>query len=306
MAYVGGNQALNDAETALDLTELANKIYQETLFAFERSTVFLGLIYNVTIDHGKSGQFIVGGKADGTRAGDYTAGTQVDVSISPSSERTIVLGRPQYVAERLDQFEEKMAQFPVRSIITQNHGQDLAIQLDKAIAVKIEAASLATGVVGNGDGAVITNAVIVSGTTTADKGVALMESIYGAGAHIRGNDYQGELYVAVDPSDYNLLVLSEILVNVDLTNGNGGLDTGRIGMVGNVKVVETNNLPATTGLRALVFGKEAVGVLTLVGMSTDQDKQTDFLGATLMTAFYMNGIDILRPAVAVSIKDGSI
>jgi len=302
MAYVGSSQALNDAETALDLTELANKIYQETLFAFDRSCVFLNLIYNVTISHGKSGQFIVGGKADGTRAGDYTAGTQVDVSISPSSERTIVLGRPQYVAERLDQFEEKMAQFPVRSIITQNHGQDLAIQLDKAIAAKIEAASLDTGIVGNGDGAVITNTVIASGATTAAKGVALMEAIYECTAHIRGNDYKGELNVAVSPTNYNLLVLSEILVDTDVTSGNGGLDSGRIGLVGNVKVVESNNLPTTANLEALVFGREAVGVLTLVGMTTDQDRQVDFLGATLMTAYYMNGIDILRPAVACSIK----
>ncbi len=305
MAYTGSNQALNDTETSLDLTELANKIYQETLFAFERSTVFLSLVYNVTIQHGKSGQFIVGGKADGSRAGDYTAGTQVDVSISPSSERTIVLGRPQYVAERLDQFEEKMAQFPVRSIITQNHGQDLAIQLDRAIATKLEAAATATGVAGNGDGTTITNAVILSGSTTKDKGVAFMEAIYGCTAAIRGNDFQGELYCAVSPSDYNLLVLSELLVNNDVTSNNGGLDTGRIGLVGNVKIVETNDLPTTVGLRGLVFGKEAVGVLTLVGMSTDQEKQTDFLGATLMTAYYMNGIDILRPACAAKILDGA-
>ncbi len=301
MAYAVAPLGLNDVETAQDLTELANKIYVETLYAFERSCVFMNLVYNVTIPHGKSGQFIVGGKADGSRSGSYTAGTQVDVTVTGNSERTIVLGRPQYVAERVDQFEEKMGQFSIRSIVTQNHGQDLAIQLDKAIATKLEAAAAATGVAGNGDGSTITNTVIASGATTKDKGAALMEAIYDCTAAIRGNDYKGELFAAVSPSNYNLLVLSEILVNSDVTSNNGGMDSGRIGMVGNVTVVETNNLPTTVALEGLVFGKEAVGVLTLVGMSTDQEKQVDFLGATLMTAYYMNGIDVLRPACAAVI-----
>jgi len=298
MAYAVAPLGLNDVETANDLTELANKIYVETLYAFERSCVFMNLVYNVTIPHGKSGQFIVGGKADGLRAGDYTAGTQVDITVTGNSERTIVLGRPQYVAERVDQFEEKMGDFSIRSIVTQNHDQDLAIQLDRAISTQLEAAATATGVAGNGDGTTVTNTGIVGAATTKLKGAALMEAIYDCSAAIRGNDYKGELFAAVSPSNYNLLVLSEILVNSDVTSGNGGLDSGRIGMVGNVTVVETNNLPTTVALEALVFGKEAVGVLTLVGMSTDQEKQVDFLGATLMTAYYMNGIDILRPACA--------
>lgn len=301
MAYAGASAVLDNTETALDRTELANKIYQETLFSFDRQNVFLDRVYRKSISMGKSGQFIVGGKADGTRTADYTAGTQVDVTATPNSERTIVIGAPQYVAERVDQFEEKMADFSVRQIITQNHGQDLSIKMDKAIASKIYDASQAVGVAGNGDGITVTETGIVGGATTKDKGYALMEAIYGARAGIRANDYNGELFVAVSPANYNLLVLSELLVSNDFTSGNGGLDSGRIGMVGDIKVVETNNLPATANLEALVFGREAVGVLELVGLKTDQDKQIDFLGATLMTAYYDYGLDILRPEVACAI-----
>ena len=323
MAYTGASSVLNNVETAMDRTELSNKIYQETLFAFERSVVFLNLVYNQTIQGGKSGQFIVGGKADGARASDYTAGSQVDVTVSPNSERTIVLGAPKYVAERVDQFEEKMAQFPVRSIITQNHGQDLAIQLDEAIATKVRDAAAATGVAGNGDGILVNEPDILDGVDIEAQGDALVNAIYGASAKIRENDYNGEVYCAVSPTNYNKLVLSRKIVNNDYTaNNNGGVDTGRVGMVGNIKVVETNVSLLKVGaslasggqnngsdgkqLEALVFGREAVGVLTLVGMTTEQERQVDFLGATLMTAYYANGIDILRPAVAAQITSKTL
>ena len=134
-----------------------------------------------------------------------------------------------------------------------------------------------------------------------DTGIALMESIYECGAGVRANDYNGELYCVVSPTNYNALVLSEILVNSDVTSSNGGLDTGRIGLVGNIKVIESNNLPATANLEALVFGKEAVGVLELVGLKTNQKEQIDFLDATLMTAYYDYGIGTLRPDVACKI-----
>ena len=45
MAYAVAPLGLNDVETAQDLTELANKIYVETLYAFERSCVFMNLVY---------------------------------------------------------------------------------------------------------------------------------------------------------------------------------------------------------------------------------------------------------------------
>ena len=88
IAYTGASAVLDNSATATDRTELANKIYQETLFAFDRNNVFLNLIYRKSISAGKSGQFIVGGKADGTRTADYTSGTTVVFTPTPNSEKT--------------------------------------------------------------------------------------------------------------------------------------------------------------------------------------------------------------------------
>ena len=139
-----------------------------------------------------------------------------------------------------------------------------------------------SGVAGNGDGTTVTNTAIASATTVEAKGDAIMEAIYSASAAIRANDYNDELYCVVRPAEYNALVLSKKLVNNDYTSGgNGGVDTGRIGMVGNIKVYESNNLPAwvetTNQLEALVFGREAVGIVSLIGLTTNQKEQIEDL-----------------------------
>jgi hypothetical protein len=302
MAYTGAVAVLNNSETALDRDELALTVYAETMEAFERANIGVDLIYNQTITSGKSAQFIVAGKADGTDVATHDAGTQVSVTDTPFSERTIVIGVPEYTAKRIDEYEEAMAHYDVRTPITRHMGQSLAIKLDKAIFTKVEAAAQASGVAGNADGYTVTNTAIAGATTIEAKGDAIMESIYAASATIRGNDYSDEIYCVVSPANYNALVLSKKLVNNDYTSGdNGGVDTGRVGMVGNVKVYESNNLPATANLEALVFGKEAVGMVTLIGLKTAQAVQEEFLGATLMTAKYAYGLDVLRPEVATRI-----
>ena len=306
MAYEGATAVLNNTETALDRQELALTVYAETMEAFERANIGLDLVYMQTITSGKSAQFIIAGKADGTDVAQHTAGTQVTVTDATFSERTIVVGLPEYTAKRIDNFEETMAHYEVRSHITRWMGQSLSIKMDKAIFTKIDAAAQATGVAGNGDGTTVTNTAIASATTVEAKGDAIMESIYAASAAIRANDYNDELYCVVRPAEYNALVLSKKLVNNDYTSGgNGGVDTGRIGMVGNIKVYESNNLPAwvatTNQLEALVFGREAVGLVSLIGLTTNQKEQIEFLDATLMTAKYAYGIDVLNPAVAARI-----
>ena len=77
--------------------------------------------------------------------------------------------------------------------------------------------------------------------------------------------------------------------------------------VAGVRILRSNNLKGNNGattsakLLGLVFTPEAAGVLELIGMTTDQEKQIDFLGATLMTAHYANGMGVLRPECAVAL-----
>ena len=339
MAGLLPNNTMNDVNTNEDVTELALKIYAETLEAFTRTTVMESRVYKKTITSGKSDQFIVVGKANGKLGGGSTGNEvhdgksgQVVVTDVPFSERTIVIDFPIYTAKRLDDWQEQMAHYQTRSLITNFMGEDLAIQLDVNLMGLINAGAVMV------DGGMDTSmglsggftAEVVTGylnLTMKERGVALMYGIYEVRAGIRGTDYSGELTCFVSPTEYDALVLSEILVNADLTTGNGGIDSGRIGMVGGMMVVETNSIhaananaaagsirPATTLQGsiaadadankniALIMGAEAIGMLSLIGLVTDNDKETDRLGATLMTAKYAYGANILRPELCGRVK----
>ena len=267
-----------------------------------RTNIALGLVYKQTIPEGNAGQFIVAGKADESIVDEYAdTNLQVDVTAGTQDERTIVIGRPQYIARRVPQFEEKIAHYDIRSMYTTQMGEALAHQVDKAIFAQVELAAAGTGLAGNPGGNTVTNAVIASATTPGAVGNALAESIFEAAAALRTNDDNGEAYVVVTPTNYAALVQSGQAVNADFTNGNGGFDTGVVRQVGGVTVLQSNNLPATAGLEGLVFTRQAVGVLELIGMKTNQATQIDFLDAVLMTAYYAYGMGVLRPESAVKI-----
>ncbi len=298
MAYTGASPIITGTTSTNDLSR---DIYMETLEAFNRTNIGLGLVYKQTITNGNAGQFIIGGKSTGGEADEYTRGTQVGVTDGTQDERTITLDRPQYIARRVDQFEEKVAHYDIRSMYTNQMGEALAYNVDKAIFTALEAAAVGTGLAGNPSGVTVTNAVIASATTPSDIGDALAESIFEAAAALRINDVNGEAYVVVSPTNYSYLVQSGQAVNADFTNGNGGFDTGIVRQVGGVTVLQSNNLPTTVALEGLVFTREAVGVLELIGMRTNQETQIDFLDSTLMTAYYSNGIGVLRPEASVKI-----
>lgn len=306
MAYTGPLAADGPIQGTTSTNDLSRDVYIETLEAFMRTNIALGLVYKQTIQSGNAGQFIIGGKHDETDVLEY-ADTNVQIAVTPGTqdERTITIGRPQYVARRVPQFEEKIAHYDIRSMYTTQMGEALAHKVDRAIFLEIDNAAKGTGLAGNPDGNTVTNTVIFSGSAVTDKGDALAEAIFEAAAALRVNDDMGEAYVVVSPTNYSYLVQSGQAVNADFTNGNGGFDTGVVRQVGGVTVLQSNNLPTwvttTNQLEGLVFTRQAAGVLELIGMQTSQDTQIDFLDATLMTAYYAYGFGILRPESAVRI-----
>ena len=339
MAGIVNNMVMNSVNTATDVTELALKIYAETLEAFTRTTVMESRVMKKTITSGKSGQFIVVGKANGVVGGgndlkrhDGVAGL-VTVTDTPFMERTIVIDYPIYTAKRLDDWAEQMAHYQTRSLITNYMGEDLAIQLDVNLMALINA-----GVAYGSDNVTVdasmnvaskgtVAATVVAAGTPKERGTSLMYGLYELRAAIRGSDYNGDIVAIVDPTAYDSLVLSEILVNSDVTNGNGGLDSGRIGMVGGMTIIESNSVAGANALSvagintsgslqtpyaadatadkniAYVMGTDAIGLLSLIGLVTDNDTETDRLGATLMTAKYAYGANVLRPELCGVVKE---
>ena len=310
MAYTGANAILTGATTTNDLSR---DIYIETLEAFNRRNVFMALVTTQTIQSGKAGQFIIGGKTDGSDTDTYARGTQIDITDTELDERTIVLERPVYTAKRIDQFEERVAHYDVRGPITNMMGETLAYKVDTKIADTLFLASqgaapdnpLASNPGPNA------NIVIPAGATTPmEKGDALAEAIFDAKAVLEENDDYGEAVAVVSPQDYGYLVQSGQAVNADYTSGNGGYDSGTVMQVAGIRIVSSNNLKGSMGgtttaaLKALIFTQEAAGVLELIGLRTNQEDQIDFLDSTLMTAYYAIGTGVLRPESAVAVMQG--
>ena len=307
MAYDGNTNPNAGSDTAADLTR---DITLSVLQAFERKTRFMDLIRVDQIPEGSAaGSFVIEGKEDTTDGAltEYPAGTQVNVSNGTQDEIIVPLDRPQYESRRVDKWKQAVARYDTVGMNIRQLGTRLANAIDRKLSAGVEASSLATGLVANGDGTVIVNTSLVggvaAGTTAEAHGKAFAESIYAAAAAMRTNDVDEEMYVACSPTNYSYLPQSLVAIDTDYTSGNGGYDTGEIKMVGGVKVFESNNLPATAGLIALAFTSEAVGMAKLWDVTIDVNPQPEFLDAKLINAYFSNGVKALRPQCAVSIKN---
>lgn len=307
MAYTGANTPNTGTDTTNDLTR---DITLDVLQSFYRQTRFVDIIRTDNIGSGASaGSFVVEGKEDATDGAlaAYTAGTQVNVSNGTQDEIIIALDRPQYESRRIDKWDEAVARYDVEGMNVRQLGSRLANAVDRKIAAAVEASSLATGLVANGNGTVVVNTALNGGLAdtgvAADRGNELIESIYASVAAMETNDVMDTIYVAVSPTNFQFLPQSLNIISSEYTANNGGLDIGDVKMVGNAHVFKTNNLPATAGLIALVFTAEAAGMVKLWDVQIDINKQPQFLDAKLINAYFSNGVAALRPQCAVSIKN---
>lgn len=307
MPYTGANTPNTGTDTAADLTR---DITLDVLQSFYRQTRFVDIIRTDNIGEGSSaGSFIVEGKEDTTDGAlaEYTAGTQVNVSNGTQDEIIIALDRPQYESRRIDKWDEAVARYDVEGMNVRQLGSRLANAVERKVSAAVEASSLATGLVGNGDGTVVVNTALNGGLAdtgvAADRGNELIESIYASVAAMETNDVNEQIFVAVSPTNFQYLPQSLNIISNDYTSNNGGLDIGDVKMVGNAHVFKSNNLPATAGLIALAFTAEAAGLVKLWDVKIDINKQPQFLDAKLINAYFSNGVAALRPQCAVSIKN---
>jgi hypothetical protein len=307
MAYTGSTTPNVGTDSSADLKR---DVTLDVLEAKERQTRFADLIRVDTISGGASaGSFIVEGKEDKTNGNmaTYPAGTQVNVNNGTQDEISIALDRPQYESRRIDKWEQAVARYDTLAMNVRQLGTRLANAIDRKVSAAIEASSLATGLVSNGDGTVVVNTALPGGaaaaTTAEGLGKELIESIYAAVAAIRTNDVVDEIYVGMTPTNFQYLPQALTIVSSEYTANNGGLDIGDVKMVGGATVFTSNNLPATAGLIAQVFTSEAAAMVKLWDIKVDINPQPDFLDAKLINAYFSNGVGALRPQCSVSIKN---
>lgn len=301
MAYTGATTP-NVGTTSTDT--LSRDVFLDVLQSFKRKMVVSPLLWTKSITSGTGGQFIIEGKEDtsNTNVAQYTAGAQVDVTNGTQDEIVINLDRPQYVARRIDKFSEAVANYDVIAMNVRQVGAKLGSFVERKAIAAVEASSLATGKAGNGNGFVVVNTAIASGATPKDKGDAIADAIFSAVTKIKESDCEDEVYVAMSPLNYSYVVRSDRAVNVDFTSGNGGFDTGTVKMIAGAKLLETNDMPATANLVALVFTYQSAGIVKLWDVQSKLTEQADFLDAKLLTAYFSNGMGALRSQSTGSIK----
>lgn len=308
MAYTGSTTPNAGTDSAADLKR---DITLDVLQAKERQTRYVDLLRTDTISGGaSSGSFIVEGKEDRTNGNlaEYPAGTQVNVNNGTQDEIIIALDRPQYESRRIDKFEQAVARYDTLAMNVRQLGTRLANAIDRKAAAAVEASSLATGLVSNGNGTVVVNTALAGGLAdtgvAADRGKELIESIYASVAAMEENDVSDEgIYVGMSPTNFQYLPQSLTIIDKDYSANNGGLDIGDVKMVGGATVFKSNNLPTTAGLVAQVFTPEAAAIVKLWDINVDINPQPEFLDAKLINAYFSNGMGALRPQASVSIKN---
>lgn len=304
MSYIGNTNPNTGTDTAADLTR---DITLDVLESFERQVKFMDLLRTDTIPEGSAaGSFIIEGKEDidDGNLTEYQAGTQVSVSNGSQDEIIVPLDRPQYESRRIDKWKEAIARYDTVAMNVRQLGARLASAIDRKASAAVEASSLATGLVANGDGTVVVNTGIVIPMTDPEAtGKAFAAAIYAGMAAMRENDVFEEVFVGCSPTVYSSLPQALVTIDSDYTNGNGGFDIGEVKMIGGARVFMTNNLPSTAALMALMFTSEAAGIAKLWDPTIDINEQPEFLNAKLINAYFSNGMKALRPQCAVSIKN---
>jgi len=328
---------------------LALKVYAETLAAFERKNVFMELITKQTISSGKSAQFIINGRGEeapitlatglpsqtadnnqGPGGADLTTGIINTHAIGGNqrdgssqmvvTERTILTERPIFVRKQLDNYEEKMAHYNIRSMITGQNGSSMANFLDKRILVELDlAAGAAATATQYAYGSVFDTDITLSSKTAEEKGNAHLEALFAGLAILDGKDQIGEqrYYVTNNTNYYNLL-LSQKAINRDFNAGdNGSISTGNVFRIGDTIILRSNNMKdvlaptvlAVTGqgdeLAGYLFTKDVVGMVELMGLATKEWFDDDY-DETVMKAQLAAGFDVLNPGSLVAITTGTV
>lgn len=318
---------------------LALKVYAETLAAFERKNIFMELITKQTIASGKSAQFIVNGRgaessinpatglpngtagAAGGEVQTHALGTNQRDGASQMviTERTILLERPIFVRKQLDNYEEKMAHYNIRSMVTGQNGSTMANFLDRRILVEMDLASLEASTDTQYAYGAVYNSDINSGATSEAKGDAIVDSIFAGLSILDDKDQMGEQrYFVCNNARYYDLLLSQKAVNRDFNAGdNGSIADGNVFRIGDTIILRSNNLSNTLApnvtavssqgqdLVGYLFTKDVIGMVELEGLKTKEWFDDDY-DETVMKAQLAAGFGVLNPGSMVAITSGTV
>lgn len=307
---------------ALSLTQFSGEIFA----SFTRKKVLSNLIKTRFISSGKTAQFPFVGRA---KASYHTTGTEVNLTGIKSAQRTITVPGVITSAHFIDEFEELVMHYSLRSEYSKEMGEALCNLREEHVAMMLALASHGTKVIDDADqvdGRFITNDKFKFGTggsaTKVEQAAAFCEAIYMANVAMdEANVPEEGRHCALRSKEFYSLLegingVAGYAVNREY-GGMGSFADGTLPKIGNVSIVRANaipkaNIPKDTGnyrhyygdfskLAGLVFTTDAVGCVELMGVTVDTEKKASYL-AELVLAKCAYGLGILRPECSVALE----
>lgn len=307
---------LGQANGAGDTDALFLKVFAgEVMTIFEAETVTKNRVMSRSIQHGKSAQFPVMGRAS---AYYHTPGNEILGGAVKHNEKVIVIDDLLISPVFISEIDEAKNHYDVRSHYSTEVGRALAQTWDKhVLQVGVLAARTTTA---NIDGESPTGDVITEASAgdfdDADKLVA--HAYKAAQKFDEKNVPESDRVLYVKPAAYYTMLGHDKVLSKYYSGSNGDFAKGKVFEVAGMELIKTNNLPSTnvtgTGVEAggaggryvgdfrkteaLAMHKSAVGTVQLLDLSTRMDFDPRRLG-TLINSKYAVGHGVLRPEAAI-------
>lgn len=238
----------------------------EVLASFDRTTVMQGLVRERTVSGQKSAQFPMTGRAT---AGYHSPGEEITPDAIANNEKVITIDGLMYATTFVDDWEDMVSHYEVRSVYASELGATLGFNYDKHLLRRLVlAAREANALVGAdttqlpavaGDNTITDDTFQLSAgdtitgdaTSIGDKAQAIADGIFAAQAKF-DNAYvpeSQEKFCILRPKDYYDLVAGVqdsgfSVINRDY-NGAGSYADGKVLKIGGVTILKSPNLPST-------------------------------------------------------------
>ena len=319
MAATSG--ALNAVATK---TGLSLEIYAATVARFAEVNVFKEICTVQTISGGYSGRFDVRGGGDSSSIKQLALGGEPAKSGLNLNKRNIEVERTFYDRKFIDNWEKKAVHFSLVEVAVEENADAMAEFVDEKILEQLDATmDMGQLLAEDGSGRVVQDTASVvdisalysAATNTEEKGDALLEGMFKAGAALNRKKQKGkQRYAAFTPELYTELVLSKKALNGDYNDGsNGSIKEGNVLAINNNKIITSNNIETTglvsQGVGNALEGKTLAGwILTedVVGITEFGDIETDFWEEKKDKGIYVDidyafGVGTLNPASLVAL-----
>jgi hypothetical protein len=306
------------ANSAGDSSALFLKVYAgEVLTAFEQASVTMDKHVIRSISSGISAQFPLVWK---TAATEYayingsgntgTTGIELDGTIIHKNEKVISIDGLLLADHFVNNLDEAMSHFELRSVYAKEAGIALGTQWDQNVLQQgLLGARSSTLITSGNGGAVLTNGSYGTSGTTLGSG------LFDAAEQLDENNVpENDRYMFVRPAQYYLMAETTDLINRDW-GGRGVYAEGEVMKVAGIHIVKTNNLPITnvsssqvtthdgnfSTTKALVMHKSSVATVKLLNLAVETEYQIKNQG-WIIVAKYAMGHGFIRPEGCVEFK----